>query len=62
MQAEWRSASMEFGGQFVMMDGMLMMPGLCADSWDIVSTQVQFELVLHWDKNQQHWLCSCNRL
>ena len=36
MQAEWRSASMECGGQFVMMDGIPMMPVLCADSWDFL--------------------------
>ena len=36
MQAEWKSASMESGGQFVMMDGIPTMPVLCADSWDFL--------------------------
>ena len=33
MKAEWRSASMECGGQCVMMDGIAMMQELCADNW-----------------------------
>ena len=36
MLAEWRSASMECGGQCVMMAGITMMPELCADSWDFL--------------------------
>ena len=32
MKAEWRSASMECGGQCVMIAGTLAMPGLCAGS------------------------------
>ena len=36
VQAEWKSASMESGGQFVMMDGTPMMPGLCAGKWDFL--------------------------
>ena len=36
VQAEWRSASIECGEQCVMMDGIPMMPGLCADNWDIL--------------------------
>ena len=36
MQAEWRSASMECGEQCVIMDGIPMMPVLCADSWDFL--------------------------
>ena len=32
MKAEWRSASMEFGGQCVMITGIAMMPKLCAES------------------------------
>ena len=39
MKAEWRSASMECGGQCVMITGILVMPELCADSWDYL-TQV----------------------
>jgi len=36
----WRSASMDCGGRCVTMDGITMMLGLCADSWDSVLTQV----------------------
>ena len=36
MQAGWRSVSMDCGEQCVMMDGIAMMPELCADSWDIL--------------------------
>ena len=32
MKAEWSSASMECGGQCVMIAGITMMPELCADS------------------------------
>ena len=32
MKAEWRSASMECGGQCVIIAGVPMMPELCADS------------------------------
>ena len=32
MKAEWRSASMECGGQCVMIAGDQVMPELCADS------------------------------
>ena len=40
MKAEWRSASMECGGQYVTLAGMTMMPELCADDWVTVSAQV----------------------
>ena len=46
MKAEWRSASMECGGQCVtlvgisMVVGIAMMPKLCADNWGTVSAQV----------------------
>ena len=33
MKAEWRSASMEYGGRCVMATGIAMMQQLCADSW-----------------------------
>ena len=33
MKAEWRSTSMECGGQFVMVDGVAVMPESCADNW-----------------------------
>ena len=39
MKAEWRSASMECGGQCVMI--ALEVPKLCADSWDYL-TQVSY--------------------
>ena len=32
MKAKWRSASIECGGQCVMITGILVMPELCADS------------------------------
>ena len=42
MQAEWRSASMECGEQFVaVITGITMMPELCAENWGTVSTQVE---------------------
>ena len=34
MQAEWRSASMECGEQYVMIVGITTMPESCADNWD----------------------------
>ena len=33
MKAEWRSASMECGGQCVTHTGITMMQQLCADNW-----------------------------
>ena len=51
--AEWRSASMECGGQCVMLGGITMMLELCADNWVSVSTG-RVGHVLHWDKDQQH--------
>ena len=33
MKAEWRSASMECGGQCVTLVGITVMPELCADNW-----------------------------
>ena len=33
MKAEWRSASMEHGGQYVTLVGITMMLELCADNW-----------------------------
>ena len=38
--AGWRSASMECGEECAMMAGITMMPELCADNWDMMSTQV----------------------
>ena len=32
MKAEWRSASMECGGQCVTLDGIVVMQELCADN------------------------------
>ena len=45
MKAEWRSVSMECGGQCVTLVGVTMMPGLCADNWVTVSAQV----ALNWE-------------
>ena len=42
MKAEWRSASMEYGGQYVTLAGAAVMPELCADNWVTVSAQVSF--------------------
>ena len=42
VQAEWRSASMECGEEFVYLIGMVSMaitPELCADSWDTMLMQ-----------------------
>ena len=39
-KAGWRSALMDCGGQCVMVDGITMMPELCADNWGTVSAQV----------------------
>ena len=33
MKAEWRSASMECGGQCVTLVGVAVMPESCADNW-----------------------------
>ena len=40
MQAGWRSASMECGGQCVIKAGITMMQELCADNWVTVLMQV----------------------
>ena len=40
MKAEWRSASMECGGQCVTLVGVAMMQELCADNWVTASAQV----------------------
>ena len=40
MKAEWRSASMECGGQCVTLVGVAVMPELCADNWVTASVQV----------------------
>ena len=58
VQAEWRSASMEHGGQCVMIDGITVMPKLCADNWATVSIQVNlcigktFQFVMYLKKNE----------
>ena len=41
VRAEWRSASMDCGEQYVIMAGITMMPKLCADNWGTMSTQVE---------------------
>ena len=38
--AEWRSASMECGEQYVTIVGITMMPALCADNWGTVQEEV----------------------
>ena len=40
--ARWRSASTEFGEECVVdMTGITMRPELCANNWDMMSTQVR---------------------
>ena len=39
MLAEWRSVSMEYGEQSVVITMIVMWPELCADNWNTVSTQ-----------------------
>ena len=34
--AQWRSASMEYGGQCVQIAGITIMPESCADNWGTV--------------------------
>ena len=41
VQAEWRSASMECGEEFVVVPGIVVLPRLCVDNWGTVSTQVK---------------------
>ena len=41
VQAEWRSASMEYGEQCVITAGISMMPELCADNWGTPIAQVE---------------------
>ena len=45
MKAEWRSVSMECGGQCVMVDGTAVMQQLCADNWVTLSAQVRVDLL-----------------
>ena len=39
--AGWRSVSMECGEEFVAVPGIVVLPELCVDNWDIVSIQVK---------------------
>ena len=41
MLAGWRSVSMECGEEFVAVPGIVVLPELCVDNWDIVSIQVK---------------------
>ena len=45
MKAEWRSASMNCGGQCVMLDGIAVMLQLSADNWVTMSAQVRVDLL-----------------
>ena len=47
MKAQWRSASMDCGGQYVTLVGITMMPVLCADNWGTVLAQVW----LSWEQD-----------
>ena len=53
LQARCRSASMECGEQCVMMDGVTMMPGLCADNWDFLDQVLVFTVF----SVKLRWLC-----
>ena len=48
--AEWRSASMECGEQYVTLAGITGKPELCADNWGTVSTQVKVSPFIRWGK------------
>ena len=50
MLAGLRSASMECGEQCVVITGITMMPELCADNWDMMSTQVKVSLFTYSEK------------
>ena len=50
--AEWRSASMECGEQYVpsvYMTGITIMLELCADNWDTMWTQMKVSLIAQKD-------------
>ena len=46
MKAQWRSASMEYGGQCVIIAGVPMMPELCADSWDYLTQVFKWQTII----------------
>ena len=45
VEAEWRSALMNCGGQCVIMDGIPMTPELCADNWDFLDQVLVFTVL-----------------
>ena len=47
MKAEWRSASMECGGQCVTLVGIAMMPELCADNWGSLDQVLRVMVSFH---------------
>ena len=47
MKAEWRSASMECGGQCVTLAGIAMMQLLCADSWGSLDQVLRVMVLSH---------------
>ena len=47
--AEWSSASMEFGEQCVVMNGITMMPESCADNWGTV--RIEVSQLIYWEKD-----------
>ena len=65
MKEGWRSASMDCGGQCVMITGITMMPELCADNWVTASAQVDkvelgIRLIIEYpDLYSMCWKFSC---
>ena len=47
--AEWSSASVECGEQCVVMNGITMMPELCADNWGTV--RIEVSQLIYWEKD-----------
>ena len=53
MLAEWRSASMECGEEFVVITGtIVIIPWLCAGNWGTMSTQEEVSWFSHWKENR----------
>ena len=52
MLAEWRSASMECGGQCVVITGIAILPELCAGNLGTMSMQEEVSWYINWD---EHW-------
>ena len=55
MLAEWRSASMECGGQCVVITGIKILPESCAGNFGTMSMQEEVCWYINWD---EHWSCT----